>query len=445
MDYKLCFFRTFAQNINRMKYILTLISTLLLLTACHKDDGADYTEQKATRAVMIYMAGENNLTKSAGGVRYLQKDLDEIIEGSKLLTDKQRLFVFIDSLGTDSKYKGTPYIIEVHGGKAIERYSYSSDFYSCDPAKFREVISWMTSSISADGFGLVLWGHATGWAVDPDTVVSSRRAYGMDSGSDDGSKKEKWMNITQMAEAMSSLPKMDFIFADCCNMMCAEVGYELRNATEYLIGSPAEIPGNGAPYDKMVPMFYKNGSALYRGIIDTYYDYYSDYYVTSHSYLSGYSVPLSVIETQYMPQLAQRTHDILSQFTNGYPQYPSSPDMQGTAYYFGLDAPMMYDMRAFIKRNTTDDVFRQWSQSYQQAVPYYRMSMKWMTIFDGYPYYDMESDFSTFIQDESLYGCVSMFIPMDNSDYNNGFYKYNATCRNFGWNRLMDWNRFGWN
>ena len=71
MDYKLCFFRTFAQNINRMKYILTLISTLLLLTACHKDDGADYTEQKATRAVMIYMAGENNLTKSAGGVRYL--------------------------------------------------------------------------------------------------------------------------------------------------------------------------------------------------------------------------------------------------------------------------------------------------------------------------------------------------------------------------------------
>lgn len=191
-------------------------------------------------------------------------------------------------------------------------------------------------------------------------------------------------------------------------------------------------------------LFTNKGSALYRGIIDTYYNYYSDYYVENHSYLSGYSVPLSVIETQYMPQLAQHTHDILNQFTDGYPQYPSAPDMQGIAYYFGYDSPAMYDMRAFIKANTSDDTFRQWSQAFQQAVPYYRMSMKWMTVFDGYIYYDLESDFSTFTQDESLYGCVSMYIPMNKSDYDYGRYKYNATCRNFGWNRLMEWNRFGW-
>ena len=52
------------------------------------------------------------------------------------------------------------------------------------------------------------------------------------------------MNITQMARAMKGLPKLDYIFADCCNMMCAEVAYELKDATRYLIGSPAEISRN---------------------------------------------------------------------------------------------------------------------------------------------------------------------------------------------------------
>ena len=107
-----------------MKYLLTLIASLLLLASCRKDDTPDFTKQRATRAVMIYMAGENNLTKSSAGTRYLQQDLQEMIEGSKQLTDHQRLFVFVDSLGTDSQQKGTPYIMEIHGGQVYSRYQY---------------------------------------------------------------------------------------------------------------------------------------------------------------------------------------------------------------------------------------------------------------------------------------------------------------------------------
>jgi len=118
-----------------MKYLLTLVSAMLLFCSCSKeDDGTDYTKTKATRAVMIYMAGENNLTAHQN-VRYLQNDLQEIIEGSKTLADNQRVFVFVDSLGTDSKQKGTPYIAEVHGGKLNIRKQFDSDFYSCDPSR----------------------------------------------------------------------------------------------------------------------------------------------------------------------------------------------------------------------------------------------------------------------------------------------------------------------
>ena len=414
---------------------------MLLMVSCSKDDNNNNTPTKATRAVMVYMAAENNLTEH-NGVHYLRNDLQEMLEGSPLLSDDQRLFVFVDSLGTNSKYKGNPYIVELHNGQAIERKTFSSDFYSCDPERFREVLSWMTTNISADSYGLVLWGHASGWLVTNDTIASSRRAYGLDTNKDLAGG-DKWMNITQMAEALKGLPKMEFIFADCCNMMCAEVGYELRNATNYLIGSPAEIPGDGAPYDKILPTFYKNGSELYKGIIDTYYDYYLKSYQNSYL-LSGYSVPLSVINTSYMAQLASQTHDVLEQFSTAYPSYPDSPDMTGLAFYLGIDQPMLYDMRAFIKRNAPASVFQQWDNCYQQAVPYYRMSMKWMTIYKGSSSYDLQGAMDTFDQDESQYGCVSMFIPRNLTAYNSGTYAYNKRANNFGWNRVLNWSRFGW-
>lgn len=422
-----------------MKHLLTLIVSLLLLTACNNDDQSPSPQPKATRAVMVYMAGENNLTVH-NSIRYLQNDLKEIVEGSKQLTEKQRLFVFVDSMNTEQGTKGTPYIIEVRDGKAYERKTFPTDFYSCDPEKFSEIIRWMTTNVEADGYGLVLWGHANGWIVESDSIVSGRRAYGQDTNADNGTKAAKWLNITQMAEALKGLPKLDFIFADCCNMGCAEVGYELRNATDYLIASPAEIPGNGAPYDLIVPQLYKNGSALYKGIIDTYFDHYLEYYNSSTNpkldFLKGYSVPLAAIETKYMEQLAQKTHDLLPTFV---PDYPNTLSLTGIPYYLYEDAAIMYDMRGIVKKYASADDFASWDFLYRQAVPYYRMSMKWMTI-SNY----LELSFRFFDPDATSYGCVSMFIPENTIAYHSGTHRYNATARNFAWTRFMEWARFGW-
>lgn len=422
-----------------MKKLILSFSTYLMclmgLTACHDDDpnGGYKPSVTASRTVLVYMAGENNLSSYG----FLHDDLQEIIEGSEFLDDNQRLFVFVDSLGTGR----TPYIMELHGGKSYMKYEYDHEFYSCDPAYFQEVVRQVISMAPAESYGLVLWGHASGWAVSADSIAKSRtRAYGQDTGVDGERNGTKWMNITQMAKALEGLPKLEFIFADCCNMMCAEVGYELRNVTNYLIGSPAEIPGNGAPYDYLIPHFYKNGSELYRSVIDEYYDYYLDEYQNDYSYgLGGHSVPLAVIDTRHIEQLAMATGSVLEEFTNGYPQYPDYPDVttDSIAYYWHYDKPIMFDMRAFIKANVSDDVFQQWDKSYQLAVPYYRMSLKWMTI-----YYQLEWAFNAFSQDISRYGCVSMFIPMP--AYANGTFQYNVTCNNYGWNRIIDWSRFGW-
>ena len=439
---------------------VTVVLALMAMTglsSCSHDDEAPnpWTTGKAERTVLVYMAGENNLT-AYSGYRYLQHDFNEMVEGSRQLTDKQRLLVFVDSLSgnyNDSIPKGTPMIVELHGGQVYPVKRYPTEFYSCDPQRFREVLQVMIATADAESYGLVLWGHASGWLVSNDSIAEparvSQRAYGVDWGTDGKLGGAKWMNITQMARALGDLRentvkipvKFEFIFADCCNMMCAEVGYELREATKYLIGSPAEIPGDGAPYHKLISAFYKNNAALYQGVIDTYYDYYLNeagsysYYNKEPHDLDGYSLPLSVIDTRYIGKLAEATRDSLSAFIPDYPEcYNPFKGNNYIGYYYkdNNNCPLLYDLRAIMKQQLSDESFQKWDKVYQLAVPYYRMSMKWMT--------NYSIGFDGFMPDESAYGCVSMNIPQSRGMYDS----YNKTSRQFGWHQVLDWSRFGW-
>ena len=421
-----------------MKQILFIACcAAVLLAACKKDDNNDTpTPTVAQRTVMVYMSGDNNLSS------VVMEDIREMLQGASGIPQNNNLVAFIDrNVGSEK-----PFIAKIKTDATLDTlYKYTSDFYASDPEQFSEVLKQIATLCPAKEYGLMLWGHASGWVVESDTIAQkSNRAYGIDT--------NKWMNITQMAKALKGLkdqnvlPKLSFIFADCCNMMCVEVGYELREVTDYVIGAPSEIPGYGAPYQLVVPQLFKSGSALYKGIIDTYYDYYADYNnltsveKTTWPYMKdGYSVPLSVIDTKYIGNLADRTHDMLERVTGGYPQYPNSPDLTAITFYWYYDTPMMYDMRATMKRLLSEADFSVWDETYQLAVPYYRMSMKWMTIWGA-----LSTSFSGFDPDEQKNGCVSMFIPKNTSSYSYGNMGYNKTSLNFAWSQVMNWKRFGW-
>lgn len=62
------------------------------------------------------------------------------------------------------------------------------------------------------------------------------------------------MNIDDLHEALQVLPKLDFLLFDACFMESVEVAYALRDCGDYMISSPTEIPGVGAPYEDVVPL-----------------------------------------------------------------------------------------------------------------------------------------------------------------------------------------------
>ena len=428
------------------RLIIAIIGILVCWSCSKKDDPEPIPEPVIQHTVLVYMSGENNLTKDSRypNESYLADDLEEMKEGSYLLSKDQRLIVFIDSVGT----KNYPHFVEIANGKATEVYRYESDFYASDPEKFREIVKWTIDKYPSEEYSLVLWGHATGWAVSNDTIASSRkytRAYGQDkywdNNSSDNNSSEKWMNITQMAKALEGLPKLKYIFADCCCFACVESAYELRNVADYLIGSPAEIPGEGAPYDIIVPKLFSQSPTFYKEICDTYYDYFMDAYQippytdkSTNSYLIGYSVPLSVIDLSKMDNLAQATNQVMKSFATYYPEVLN---LANIPFYFGYDYPVMYDMKSVIQKYAPSSDYAQWLSAYNQAVPYSLVSKRWMTIYSM-----IKNNYDLFPSDENVYGCVSMFFPQNNYDYS--IFKYNTRIKNYQWYYAVNWSNFGW-
>ena len=427
-----------------MNRIIFFFISLLLFSACDKNEDPSPTPTpeptQAERTVLIYLSGENNLTQDSQypGESYMDFDMEEILEGSYKLNNNQHLICFIDSVGKDNK----PYFIEVANGKAKEVYRYESDFYASDPAKFREVLQYTIDNYPAKEYGLVLWGHASGWIVHNDSVPNVLKArevtrgFGKDEGWDTNGSS-KWMNITQMAQALETIPKLKFIFADCCNFMCAEVGYELRNCAEYLIGSPAEIPGEGAPYHLMVEKLFSTSPSFYNDICNCYYDYFIEAY-TDPDYrdwdLAGYSVPLSTFRLDQMENLADATKQLMKTFM---PQYPEQLDLTNLPYYFFNDRRVLYDMKTVFKKYAPESDYNKWLKVFNTAVPYQAYSLKWMSIFST-----IRNDFDIFPQDTSLWGSVSMFFPQ--AYYSNCYFGYNERIRKLQWYNAVDWPSYGW-
>ena len=434
-----------------MNRFLIAIFTILLLSACNKHEDPSPTPEPtptlAQRTVLVYMSGENNLTKdsSSPGISYLEDDYIEMLEGSYSLNSDQHLIAFIDSVGTNNK----PHIVEIANGKAKNVYQYDSEFYASDPDKLLEVFKWVMNQYPAHEYGLVLWGHATGWAIATDSVTNTAaartetRAYGQDKGWDITGGTEHWMNITQMARALEQLPtKLKYIFADCCCMSCVECAYELRNCAEWFMGSPAEIPGEGAPYHKIVPKLFLTSSTFYKDICDCYYDYFIDAYVSTEytqysdfAYLKGYSVPLSAFCLSKMEALAESTRQLMSTFM---PKYPEQLDLNKLPFYFGYSSTaVMYDTKAVFQKYAPASDYAKWLTTYNQAVPYQAISRQWMTI-----YTIIYNRFSTFPTTDDVWGCTSMFFPQANYSTNN--YRYNDRIKQLQWYNAVDWPAYGW-
>jgi len=404
-----------------MKNLAIAILILAALTGCRKNE--DSTDEiKADRTVLVYISGECSLTNM------IDDELSEMKEGSKTIGDNN-LLVYVDR----GLSKELPWLARISNGEIKDSVSIydmikvSTDPYASDPLVMENIIRYAFNHYPSKNsdYGLVLWGHASGWLIDKDSIqyssMARRRAYGVDNGVNSASNNGKQINIPTLAKVLSKLPHLRFIFGDCCNFQTLESAYELRNVTDYIIASPAEIPDVGAPYDTVVPAMFET-STFYSSVIDKYFA----------QQISGMDVPLSVIKTSEMENLASATRTVLK--ANRPNIEGTYPDMSGLIHYYFVYK--YFDANDFILKYASESDYNVWKQVLDKAIVYKKMAKRWVT----------NVSWSSFYQDftvtEEKFGGVSMHVPQ--SPYNSNYSQYNEDIKKMSWYYAAGYSDIGW-
>ena len=416
-------YRTLQKMVIMKKILIGLLAmTMLMFVGCGKDD-PETEDPVAERTVLIYMAAQNNLTIWPNtSNRFAEYDLKEIKKGIESMGDNH-LMIYVDKAkdpisGYDD-YK--PYLLHYRKGELRDSIPLDESMLPCNPATMKTVIEKAFTDYPGKDYGLVLWGHATGWLFKNDSIANNsarNRAYGgtTKNGSNQGSG-DLWMNIPTLAKTLKTLPHLKFIFADCCNMMCAECAYELKDVCDYFIGSPAEIPGEGAPYSKVVPAMMEK-ETFYKSICDQYALMYRD------------RVPLAVVKSSEMANLANATKTILQVMkTKEMPEYP---DLNNLIYYLDRN---LYDMNHFIMTYAMnydlEAEYQSWKQAFDRAVIYKKFAKDWETM-NHVNFYDFEIT-------EEDYSGISMFIPQKKLQSTD-----NKNIKKMGWYYATGYDSIGW-
>lgn len=334
----------------KIKILSFLVCLLALFSACH-DDVKEGLEQ-GSRTVLVYIAGDNSLS------RFADEDLDEMIEGMKDVDDsRNNLLVYMDK-GSNPKLirlkKNNGTVVQ----EVITTYSTQN---SVDVDIMKNIFTTAFSQYPADSYGVVFWSHGDGWLP---YKKPSTRWWGEDDSS--GGRR---MNIPELYEALSVVPHFDYILFDACYMQSVEVVYQLRDRTDYFIGSPTEIPGPGAPYEAVVPaLFSQNKPEI--NIANSYYTVYAGKYNnginnSNQNWTGG--VAVSVVKSSELPALATATRDVLQ--TAGSIQQSHDIDISGILCYDPLSVKNYHDLMGLMQKIQENSLaFENYKVAYQNAV-----------------------------------------------------------------------------
>lgn len=383
-----------------MKKLFLCLSITFCMSCSHKSE-LPKPGQESERTVIVYAVAENSLAHNA------VEDSIEMTKAVKDIPSNCNLVLYIDR----NKLPTISVMNSKNGVKLWRRYT--RELNSADSLTMLRTLTEVVKGFPSKHYGLVLWSHASGW-------IPKRKTFGIDNNRNDNfSNSGTELEIPALRGILEQLPHMDFILSDACLMQTVEVAHELRNVTDYLIGSPSEIPGEGAPYDRiMMPMM--QGNAI--DIAEQYYQYFAD----------RQGVALSVVDCRQMDSLAIVTAPIVDSIWAGR----SEADTRGVQRYHtfetSLHRPEAQDIRGMMYQMLPDSIYQKWNQILQRTVVWHKATYSWDTVYKGNEHHTLT--------DSEHYSGLSMFVPQEKYEP----YGWNEAFHNTSWYRAAGWQQTGW-
>lgn len=339
---------------SRMVVILTCCIFIFAATSCHDEPDKPFPsmpdepnepdepdkplpplQDETGRTVLVYMLSSKNGLGSSAPYDYDIQDINEMITAAKEgdITDG-RLLVF------HSASNGNQMLKEITSDGNIDTLKiYDNSIVPQSVERMSEVLDDMTALSPAKDYGLILWGHGTGW-IEDGLTEDSANAQTYSYGSENNNTRK--MNITSLATVLDGRG-FSFVYFDCCYMASVEVAYQLRNVTPRLVVYPTEILAYGMPYDWNIKHFFAPEPELEMAARNTF-DFYDS--MTNPRYRM---CTVSVINTAGLNRLAAATRAIYENNSTGMPagDTPQCYKTSGICYY--------YDFGGYVNALNADD------------------------------------------------------------------------------------------
>ena len=236
-----------------MRFYL-LLSLSLVFASCKKDIVVPAQPLPGQRTLLVFMGGDNNLYKET---------YDKLEALRKAYTaDMGRLIVFQSAKGI------TPRLMEIktgaNGEGQIQEIRTYGDYRSANTTLFKEVLNDVIIQAPAKSYGLIFFSHGSGWM--PQQSLLQPYAVTMDKDN---------MDLRDFAAAIPD-HFFDFMIFESCLMSGIEVMYELKDKTNFVVASSAEIvsPGFTPIYGKLLSHLYQPQAKL-KDFAQLYFDYYN--------------------------------------------------------------------------------------------------------------------------------------------------------------------------
>lgn len=385
-----------------MNKLIFPLAVLLLLVSCERGD--DPAVVLPAKTVLIYMVADNNLSSDA------EANLDSLLAGVARFDTNGNLLVYLDNA------QGLPSLLCLSrgaGGTAIkETVKTYNEQNSASPTVMASILYDMTSLYPAQSYGLALWSHGYGWLPEPGNIKTIKtRWFGQDG--------SNYMSISDLAEALATAPKFDYILFDACFMDGVEVAYELRNCADYLVASPAEVLAQGFPYSILTPYLFGSGEANSIQLASTYFNWYNGQTGQLRSAAVG------CVKLSEAANLATATRSLLSASLPALNAFDAS-EIQCLDSY---SPHVFYDFAHFTSAFASTPQYAPLTTQLERTVIYYACTPAITTV---------NAQGSVSLVKPASFGGISCYIPQQGNELRNSSFQSSAWYVAAGWN-LSNW------
>lgn len=259
----------------KLTSLLILLATLFIV-GCQEDVPAPYPVPKnlPNKTIFVYMpwsAARNNETGSLYN-NFLQniEDIEAAIEAEKGL-GRNKLMVFIATSANNAALIEVKYAANGRCQRDTLQHFDKHNMPAYTTANgLASLLSKVKVEAPAKQYALIVGCHGTGWLFSEGKSRARTRYFG-------GSDHYFQTNIPTLAAAIEQAKmRMQFVMFDDCYMSNVEVAYEMRHATDYLIGCCSEIMAYGMPY-KNIWKHLTQPKPNYKEVVNEFYNFYLNY------------------------------------------------------------------------------------------------------------------------------------------------------------------------